>query len=121
VLPREFIFENVTSDLDNEQIDELLVARVSVWSRRPQHLRCSHRPTRRAALAWRRAGCPRTRRFARDGFDTPQLLRSVKLPAWERAPSDPYWPPRSVERPDAQLTAIVKLMEEQQRRAVAAR
>src|SRR3954454_741457 len=25
VLPREFIFENVTSDLDNEQIDELLL------------------------------------------------------------------------------------------------
>src|SRR6516165_6521415 len=26
VLPREFIFENVTSDLDDEQIDELLLA-----------------------------------------------------------------------------------------------
>jgi hypothetical protein len=26
VLPREFIFENVTSDLDDEQIDELLSA-----------------------------------------------------------------------------------------------
>ena len=25
VLPREFIFENVTSDLDDEQIDELLL------------------------------------------------------------------------------------------------
>jgi hypothetical protein len=25
VLPREFIFENVTSDLDEEQIDELLL------------------------------------------------------------------------------------------------
>jgi len=26
VLPREFIFENVTSELDDEQIDELLMA-----------------------------------------------------------------------------------------------
>ena len=25
MLPREFIFENVTSDLDDEQIDELLL------------------------------------------------------------------------------------------------
>ena len=25
VLPREFIFENVTSDLDDEQVDELLL------------------------------------------------------------------------------------------------
>ena len=45
VLPREFIFENVTSDLDDEQIDELLLALRQRMIEARQHRRCSHRPT----------------------------------------------------------------------------